>query len=55
MTTHLANLPFWVAVTLTTELFDFDPTQRAQLGFYLRMNDVALPSMYGPTADEGIM
>ena len=25
---------------------------RAQLGVYLRMHDVALPSMYGPTADE---
>ena len=24
---------------------------RAQLGVYLRMNDVALPSSYGPTAD----
>ncbi len=25
---------------------------RAQLGVYLRLNDVAVPSMYGPTADE---
>ncbi len=25
---------------------------RAQLGVYLRMNNVALPGMYGPTADE---
>ena len=25
---------------------------RAQLGVYLRMNDVPLPSSYGPTADE---
>ena len=25
---------------------------RAQLGVYLRLNDVALPSVYGPTADE---
>ncbi|GMQ80765.1 MAG: hypothetical protein BMS9Abin05_0194 [Rhodothermia bacterium] len=25
---------------------------RAQLGIYLRMNDVAVPSLYGPTADE---
>jgi uncharacterized damage-inducible protein DinB len=25
---------------------------RAQLGVYLRMQDVALPAMYGPTADE---
>ena len=28
---------------------------RAQLGVYLRMNDVALPSSYGPSADEGGM
>ena len=25
---------------------------RAQLGVYLRMNDIPLPPMYGPTADE---
>lgn len=28
---------------------------RGQLSVYLRMNDVALPSVYGPTADEGKM
>lgn len=27
---------------------------RAQLGLYLRLNDIALPSVYGPTADEGM-
>jgi uncharacterized damage-inducible protein DinB len=26
---------------------------RAQLGLYLRLNDVPVPSIYGPTADEG--
>jgi uncharacterized damage-inducible protein DinB len=26
---------------------------RAQLGVYLRLNDVPVPSVYGPTADEG--
>jgi uncharacterized damage-inducible protein DinB len=26
---------------------------RAQLGVYLRLNDVAVPSVYGPSADEG--
>ncbi|HSP34954.1 MAG TPA: DinB family protein [Thermoanaerobaculia bacterium] len=26
---------------------------RGQLSVYLRLNDVPLPSMYGPTADEG--
>ncbi len=28
---------------------------RAQLGVYLRLNDVAVPAMYGPSADEGGM
>jgi len=28
---------------------------RAQLGVYLRLNDVPVPSLYGPTADEGGM
>jgi uncharacterized damage-inducible protein DinB len=28
---------------------------RAQLGVYLRMNDVPVPSLYGPSADEGRM
>ncbi len=28
---------------------------RAQLGVYLRLNDVAVPSLYGPSADEGNM
>jgi len=28
---------------------------RAQLGVYLRLNDVPVPSVYGPSADEGNM
>jgi uncharacterized damage-inducible protein DinB len=28
---------------------------RAQLGVYLRLNDVPVPSIYGPSADEGGM
>jgi len=27
---------------------------RAQLGVYLRLNDIAVPSIYGPSADEGV-
>ncbi|MGA2414226.1 MAG: DinB family protein [Candidatus Sulfotelmatobacter sp.] len=27
---------------------------RAQLGVYLRLNGVAVPSVYGPSADEGV-
>jgi uncharacterized damage-inducible protein DinB len=26
---------------------------RAQLGVYLRMNNIPVPSIYGPSADEG--
>ena len=26
---------------------------RAQLGVYLRLNDIPVPAMYGPSADEG--
>ncbi|HEX4802415.1 MAG TPA: DinB family protein [Myxococcaceae bacterium] len=26
---------------------------RAQLGVYLRLNDIPIPGMYGPSADEG--
>lgn len=28
---------------------------RAQLGVYLRLNDIPVPSTYGPSADEGTM
>ena len=28
---------------------------RAQLGVYLRMHDIPLPSVYGPSADEGAL
>lgn len=28
---------------------------RAQLGVYLRLNNVSVPSIYGPSADEGVM
>ena len=28
---------------------------RGQLSVYLRLNDIPVPSMYGPTADEGFM
>ena len=27
---------------------------RAQLGVYLRLNDVPVPAIYGPSADEGM-
>jgi uncharacterized damage-inducible protein DinB len=27
--------------------------QRGQLSVYLRLNDIAVPAIYGPSADEG--
>jgi uncharacterized damage-inducible protein DinB len=27
---------------------------RAQLSVYLRLNDIPVPAMYGPSADEGM-
>jgi len=33
-------------------VFNHGVHHRAQLGVYLRLNDVPVPSMYGPTADE---
>jgi uncharacterized damage-inducible protein DinB len=40
---------------LRSMVFNHLVHHRAQLGVYLRMNDVALPSSYGPSADEGSM
>ncbi len=32
--------------------FSHNVHHRAQLGVYLRMNDVPVPAIYGPSADE---
>lgn len=37
---------------LRTLLLNHAIHHRAQLGVYLRLNDVAVPPLYGPTADE---
>lgn len=34
-------------------IFNHTIHHRAQLGVYLRLNDVPVPSIYGPSADEG--
>jgi len=36
-------------------VFSHNVHHRAQLGVYLRLNNVAVPSIYGPSADEGKM
>jgi len=40
---------------LRTWVFSHNVHHRAQLGVYLRLNDVAVPAIYGPSADESGM
>lgn len=42
-------------VALRTWVFSHLVHHRAQLGVYLRLLGIAVPSVYGPTADEGNM
>ncbi|MEO8484295.1 MAG: DinB family protein [Acidobacteriota bacterium] len=41
------------ASALRSFVLNHNVHHRAQLGVYLRLNDVAVPSIYGPSADEG--
>ena len=40
------------AAVMRSEIMNHLVHHRAQLGVYLRLNDVAIPGMYGPSADE---
>lgn len=40
------------ALVLRSTMLDHIIHHRAQLGVYLRLNDVEIPGMYGPSADE---
>ena len=42
-------------VVLRSFVMNHSIHHRAQLGVYLRLNDVSVPSIYGPSADEGTM
>jgi uncharacterized damage-inducible protein DinB len=42
------------ANVLRTVLLSHTIHHRAQMGVYLRLNDVPVPSIYGPSADEGL-
>jgi len=42
------------ALVLRTLVLNHMIHHRAQLGVYLRLQDVPLPPIYGPTADEGL-
>ena len=43
------------AAVLRSFILNHTIHHRAQLGVYLRLNDIAVPSIYGPSADEGNM
>ena len=43
------------AACLRTWVMSHNVHHRAQLGVYLRLNDIPVPSIYGPSADEGGM
>jgi hypothetical protein len=40
---------------LRSFVFNHSVHHRAQLGVYLRLNNLPVPSIYGPSADEGAM
>jgi uncharacterized damage-inducible protein DinB len=40
---------------LRTWVFNHNVHHRAQLGLYLRLNNIAVPAIYGPSADEAGM
>ena len=42
------------AAVLRTYVFSHAVHHRAQLTIYLRLNDIPVPGMYGPSADEGM-
>lgn len=43
------------AAVLRSFVFNHSYHHRAQLGVYLRLLDIPIPGMYGPTADESVM
>jgi len=48
----LTTLSLLKVAVLRTFVMNHVIHHRAQLGVYLRMNDVPVPSIYGPSADE---
>ncbi|HUK31074.1 MAG TPA: DinB family protein [Candidatus Acidoferrum sp.] len=42
-------------VVMRSFIFNHNVHHRAQLGVYLRLNNIPVPSIYGPSADEGTM
>jgi len=44
---HLAEIPHWVEETLNHNIH-----HRAHLCVYLRLHDIPVPALYGPSADD---
>ena len=42
-------MPFWF---LTQHFFNHQTHHRGQLTVYLRLNDIPVPAIYGPSADD---
>src|ERR1700733_8002795 len=63
---HVATLPYLGTAILTTDMLDVAVTKsprlffnhlihhRAQLGVYLRLNNLPVPPLYGPSADDSM-
>lgn len=54
---HIANIPHWCSAILEHSAFDIssvgpDARPKAPASVAQLLSDVALPSIYGPTADE---
>jgi len=48
---HIAGIPSWTTNLLDEDSYDLAP-DLAQFAVYLRMLDVPVPALYGPSADE---
>ena len=64
LASHVANLVKWTDPTMNQTQMDMatvppeemnrEAASRAQLAVYLRLNNVPVPAIYGPSADEGM-
>ncbi len=56
-TLRMGSQPFFTmpkAAVLRSFVFSHTIHHRAQLTIYMRLNDIPVPGMYGPSADEGM-
>jgi uncharacterized damage-inducible protein DinB len=55
---HLGNIPTWMfsmprVAAFRSFVLNHTIHHRGQLSVYLRLNQIPVPPIYGPTADEG--